>query len=368
MATDSTSSSGTDSGAGAEKYIRTFANDMSIFQKGGTPGLAPLTSHAPLPAERLIAPSPIAAEPAPVAAPEPAPAPEPIVPPQPEASPTPIQTYAGDFRARMKETSASTTSIVAAEQDAPRAPSVPASTEASVPDSRNLWYIIGGAALLIIGLIGIYFSYSKYLATNALVTVAPTATTPIFVDSREQVAGTGTALMQAVVSSVGKPLTLNTVRLLSYDTATDASVFGALGLHAPGALLRNLSTAGSMAGIVSAGSGQSPFFILAVTSYSATFSGMLSWESTMQSELAPLFPLYPPPFMATSTSTTTPEAPSVRTGFRDEVVSNHDVRVYRDATGRSILIYGYWNQGVFVIARDPAAFTEILARLATSHS
>ena len=70
-------------------------------------------------------------------------------------------------------------------------------------------------------------------------------------------------------------------------------------------------------------------------------------------------------------STSSPQAtvPPARTFsifFFDEVVANHDVRIYRDAEGRSILLYGYWNQTTLVIARDPSAFAEILGRLATS--
>ena len=68
-----------------------------------------------------------------------------------------------------------------------------------------------------------------------------------------------------------------------------------------------------------------------------------------------------------ATSSLQVAAGSVAT-FHDEVVSNHDVRIYRDAAGKSILLYGYWNQFTLVIARDPAAFTEILGRLATSRS
>jgi peptidoglycan hydrolase-like protein with peptidoglycan-binding domain len=68
----------------------------------------------------------------------------------------------------------------------------------------------------------------------------------------------------------------------------------------------------------------------------------------------------------TAAATTTPPAPLVTIGFRDEVVANHDVRIYRDGEGRSVLLYGYWNQTTLVIARNPPSFTEILQRLATS--
>lgn len=84
----------------------------------------------------------------------------------------------------------------------------------------------------------------------------------------------------------------------------------------------------------------------------------------MSADLKTLFPPYPT--VASSTAATT--TPSLKAGFHDEVVSNHDVRVYRDEEGRSIVLYGYWNQTTLIIARDAAAFAELLGRLATSHS
>ncbi len=351
-----------------EKYIRTFANDMSIFQRGGTPGLAPL--RTPEPAEPL----PIVAVP---------PSPPTTLPTEPpislsaaasvSASPSPLKTYSGDFRARVQETQASTATVLAAEQDAAASRPAPAAAETPKKDARNLWYLVSGVVLLMVGGIGVYIAYSQYLVTTAPVVVAPAAVAPIFVDSREQVSGTGTALMQAIEQSVGKPLAVNTVRLLAYEqSAAGISVFSALGTNAPGILTRNIDAARSMVGVVNTASGQSPFFILSVGSYSATFSGMLSWELAMQSDLSVLYPSYPASVVATSTATstrsTTAPVSGQQVGFRDEVVSNHDVRIYRDSAGRSILLYGYWNQTTLVIARDPAAFTEILGRLAASHS
>jgi hypothetical protein len=133
-----------------------------------------------------------------------------------------------------------------------------------------------------------------------------------------------------------------------------------------------------MMGLVNAGGAQTPFFILSVDSYPDTFAGMLAWEPRMQHDLAPLFPLNASAtFLApesetatattTATSTPTPQASPFTGTFRDEVVSNHDVRVYRDIGEQSVLLYGYWDKKTLVIARDPAAFTEILRRLATSN-
>ncbi|MFA6502855.1 MAG: hypothetical protein WCT45_01185, partial [Candidatus Paceibacterota bacterium] len=284
---------------------------------------------------------------------------------------TPLKTYSGDFSDRIKTMGATTATILAAEQDAtPRIPlSIP-----EVPKNRIAWYVAGGVVLLVMGIVGAYFAYSRYVASLSPVVVAPTVRTPILVDETEQVSGSSVELAKAIRQSVGKPLPPNGVRLIALgdDAATGQTVFAAVAVRAPGELLRNIDPANSMAGIVKTGADQSPFFLLAVTAYGPTFSGMLSWESHLQTDLDTLYPLVRGnvPVNATTTlATTTPVTPAgAKAGFRDEVVSNHDVRVYRDAAGRSVVLYGYWNPSTLIIARDPAAFTDIVARLATSRT
>lgn len=305
--------------------------------------------------------------------------------------PTPLKTYSGDFSDRVKETHASTATVLAAEQDAG-----PVLVQSSAQESPRgtILYIIAGVILLIAGSIGAYIAYTRSGGTSAPIVSAPSVSAPIFVDDREQVSGTGPDLMRTIEQSVGRPLATGAVRLLSLENAaTTGSVFSALRVPAPDILLRNVNAQGSMAGIVNVGGAQSPFFILSVISYSNTFSGMLSWEPLLPRDLGTLFPRYqvsaPAPTvfstttMATTTTatttttapktvaktaTSTPAAPVTVPVFYDDAVSNHDVRIYRDAAGQSILLYGYWNQTTLVIARDPAAFAEILQRLATSRT
>jgi hypothetical protein len=124
-----------------------------------------------------------------------------------------------------------------------------------------------------------------------------------------------------------------------------------------------------MAGVVSADGNQSPFFILSVASFGDTFAGMLSWEPRMPRDLSKLFLPYPVSVTATTTSKDAVKTPLVSSAaFFDATIANHDVRVYRDSEGRDVLLYGYWNQTTLVIARDAAAFTEIVGRLATSRT
>ncbi len=368
-----------------KKYIRTFESDMATLQKGGVPDLAPFAGSStapnaadhPLPAAETPAapaqtPPPPAAIPTLAPKPEPLPRPEPVAPPPP-AKPNPAETYASDFSDRMKEANASTLTVLAAEEDsAPRA-----AQKTEQKSAHTGLYVSVSVALLVAGAAGVYLAYARYHANTAPVAIAPAVVAPIFVDEREQVSGTGSVLANAIEQSVTRPVQ-GVVRLLylTNATTTDNNVFLALNVPAPDILLRNVDAMGGMAGVINVNGAQSPFFILSVASYSDTFAGMLSWESTMPGSLAALFPPYANT-TATTTATTTQAtkqktaatgAPGPQQGFQDEIVSNHDVRVYRDASGRSILLYGYWNQSTLIIARNSAAFSEIVQRLATSRA
>jgi hypothetical protein len=356
-----------------ERYIRTFAGDLETLQAGGVPELTELKETRPAPAERLVASSPIREMPLPTPAPIPGPQKEAPSYTPPAPLDAPIKTYEGDFSERMKETNASPATVLAAEQDRTQREAPQAVPEEEKTSRANLLYIIAGVILILAGGVGAFYAYSRYLATSAPVVLTAGPSAPIFVDEREQISGTGAALVSAITQSINRPFTSGTIRLISIATTTSGTVFAALPLSAPAVLLRNVNMDGSMAGVVTVSGIRSPFFILSVSSYSTTFAGMLSWEGAMPNNLAALFPAYPSA-PAPTTSTTTPQTATTtpvattKPGFRDEVVSNHDVRVYRDSAGRSILLYGYWNQSTLVIARNPSAFAEIIGRLATSRA
>lgn len=395
-------------GATPQKYVRTFAGDMEALKSGGKPDLAPIPpveveAVPPVPVPPIVpapsptmqtepqsetewAPSPLAEEKfdstpeerlvAGSLVPVPAPVPEEVLttPSERESAtsqgPTPIHTYAEDFSQHVKDTSASQLTVLAAEQDAGATPG----TESTAEHKGNMLYVTAGAVLLAVGAVGLYYGYTQYVLHSSPIIIAPTVAAPIFVDEREQIVGTSTVLAQAIEQSATRALASGAVRMLytPVSTTTGQSVFLALQLPAPGVLVRNINDRGSMAGIVNAGGTQAPFFILSVTSYGDTFAGMLSWEPTMPKSLALFYPQYQPPAVtnnATTTATSTAPAPQTTTpGFRDQVIANHDARVYLDAYGHASVVYGYWDQKTLVIAHDPAAFTEILSRLATSRT
>ncbi len=377
------------------KYIRTFDSDVQTLKEGGMPELTPFREpEAAAPAEMVpvmpmesveptFEPILIQKEPEQLATPAEVPAllipptsplpSEPTLPPVREPELAPIKTYGGDFQDRMDDLRASPVTVLAAEQDARPAPSA-APEDFTLPQEKtNPWPIVIGGILLIAGGGAVFAAYLHYRVTSAPVVVAPGMSAPIFFDATEQMSGSGAKLAQAIVASVAKPLPRGTVRLLSLGESATTSVFASLALRAPGLLARNIDKAGGMAGVVSVSTEQSPFFILIADSYSATFSGMLSWEVRMPSDMMLIFPAYANSQTSTSTVVMTPaklagSVPGPKPSFRDEVIANHDVRVYRDEVGRSVLLYGYWNETTLVIARDPAAFVALLDRLATSHT
>ncbi len=461
-------------GGNDQRYIRTFAGDIAVTQKGGKPDLAPIAEYdklvaneqatttpapgAPQPESVVPAPAPLAPPTAPLpTAPIPPEVPQ-VNLPQPTLTPNaptaeadsapkpfewneqmraaalvrlhaqmaqdkargmqrsteisrpigissdeveaetetarvePLRTYSSDFTDRVKSKGASAMTILAAEQDSGHS-----ATSVVSPQVKKTLYVVIGVGLLLVGGVGAYIGYTQYQAAHAPVVIAPTLAAPIFFEEKEEVVEKGAAIVAAIVASAGKSLSPNTVRLLySNDaTTTQETLFVAARFAAPNIVRRNIVGNGaSMAGILNTNGSTAPFFILGVGSYNETFAGMLSWEKTMSKDLAAIFPPYPAPVVstttATSTATTTPKKPApaaaptkpaaraatttasttprvaVTAGFRDEVIANHDVRVYRDDQGRTLFLYGYWSQTVLVIARDAAAFTELAERLAGS--
>jgi hypothetical protein len=403
-----------------QKYIRTFAGDMEVAKAGGKPDLAPLLPH-----KESLAATPVVVPPATV---DPAPhvwdeqareaalaqvrakmaedeahavhrsteKPEPLVERAEDIiaeTPSPIHTYSEDFSDRMKDQHASTVTVLAAEQDVGREPVV----EQGESATHRALVVAAGVLLIVLSGAGVYYAYRGYAAAHMPVVVTPPISAPIFINEEEKTTGEGGVLLRAIEASLARPLASGSVRLVGSTNATTTreGLFTALPFSAPNILLRNVEGPQSMVGVINVEGAQSAFFILGVSSYNDTFAGMLQWEPDMTKDLATLFPPYPEPVVAVPTTplaTTTPEtkatpkkgakvvpaqvvatttppaAPVIIPGFHDQVTANHDVRIYLDSYGRSVMLYGYWNQSTLIIARDGAAFAEIVTRLSNAHT
>ncbi len=360
------------------------------------------TGPATLPpaAVRVVAPPPLPPRPQvfsppPLPPPPSAPLPPPIpLTPKPAPAveaPSPLHTYTSDFSERIDTKGASTFSVLAAESDAKKRAQKKIREPFTI--NRNMVITVLGVVLILAASGGAYGAY-RYVSSKGVVPIIGTVPSLVFADERQPILGEGRELLAAIARSAEKPLGDGQVRVVyltqASTTATQQTIdvplsggrlVGSLQLTAPDILLRNIGP-DSTVGIVHAGTETRAFFILRALSYERTFAGMLQWENQMQSALAILYPAYPvreaPPTVSTITTvvkgktvvstTTVPSgpAPSVSPRFVDEIVANHDTRALKDGQGRTILLYGYKDKELLVIARDEAAFTELVRRLSAT--
>lgn len=335
---------------------------------GRQPEEAPASPEIPL---RTAAPIFTAAPVSPPVPEPPSPPPPPSAPAIP-AGPSPLHTYSSDFADRIDQQKSSTFSVLAAQSDAGQTP------RASVAKPRKtVAPLIAGLAMLVIGIGAVLGAYVFTHRTGSVPTAARIPSL-ISYDEAVEVRGSGQELMRAVAHvAEGGDVSGNViVTYLAGTTATSTTgipqpggvLIRNLSLNAPDILLRNIDDT-STVGVIRAGSETRPFIVLHVSSYERTFAGMLAWEPAMASDLAAFYPPYASlPTQASSTaSSSSPQLlPAAPQGFSDAVVANHDVRVLRDASGRSLMLYGYRGKDMLIIARDEAAFSALVSRLSAT--
>ncbi|MDO8522522.1 MAG: hypothetical protein Q7S08_04570 [bacterium] len=103
----------------------------------------------------------------------------------------------------------------------------------------------------------------------------------------------------------------------------------------------------------------SPVIIIPVTSYERAFAGMLAWEPTMNGDLSPIFTSIPP-------QTKDANGLFVERQFEDTLINNYDVRVLKDDSGATQMLYSFPTRTMLIISESPYSFTEVLSRLRAS--
>jgi hypothetical protein len=310
----------------------------------------------------------------------PAPAMIPLpVPPVP--IPENLHTYTSDFADRIDQKSASTFSVLAAQGDTAARPATPLP---ALKKRSSLLPITAGIILILIGGTAAFGAY-EFIARPSGAQPASSVPSLIVPDETTEVLGEGSALMQSIANIAAQPSVDGTV-IVTYVTSASTTplglaripqpggtLIGKLGMNAPDILLRNIDES-STVGVVDGGSETHPFFIFKVTSYERTFAGMLAWEQTIGTDLSLFYPAYadtaPTLTGATSTSVlktkaAAPPIPATPPHFVDAIVANHDVRILKDTSGRSILLYGYVDKQTLVITRNEASFAILIGRLAS---
>ncbi len=299
-------------------------------------------------------------------------------------SPTisPLHTYRMDVADTIEDTGASTTSILARQQNAQ--PMTEASSTQKEKEKRTLlWFAIGGALLFVLSIIGTGYAYLYHAKSVAPAHVALPVPSLVPTNATKELSGVGVVLLGELSQVAKTPLQNGTIKTVYIATSTRESngaiekrplpggyLIAAMGLPMP-AILMNNTAVDSTVGVVGADNQTYPFFILRVASYDSAFAGMLRWESSLASDMRTLYPSPVENASTSSTSTSTSsqifssieQTPVTSEGFVDETVANHNVRVLRNSSGQSILLYGFANKNTLIIARNAAAFSVLLGKL-----
>lgn len=319
---------------------------------------------------------------------------EEVAPARPLApsGPDVMHTYSSDFSKRIDTKSASTFSVLAAEQDSQTKTAAVLSEPKKSP-VKAILAIGTGILLLALAGGGIFATYQFVMTMRNTPIASLTVPSIVFADEYRELSGTGNELVLAFAAAADGTLIPGNILVTYILTASNgeggsvltspaggAAFIRALQIPAPDILLRNIAEE-STTGVVNANGNTTPFFALRVDSYERTYAGILTWEPLMHRDLGLLYPLYPvetapvvEETVATTTATSTTATTTIttpvfaseafaRTRFEDAIVANHDVRILRDTEGRSLILYGYADKRTLLIVRDEASFEALLARL-----
>lgn len=231
---------------------------------------------------------------------------------------------------------------------------------------KNIYFAIGGVLLLVIGISSIVYVFMakedvvspEYLILSKNI---------IFMEEIKKITltqYTKLELTQKIASEIrGTALSINKIENI-YITKKETSIIPEtfeektletiisfkelleiLKSKAPSSLLRAIDET-FIFGIHSFVK-NNPFLLLNIKGYPNAFSGMLGWEKTLASDLAPLFDINN--FSSEN--------------YKDEILSNQDTRTLRNKDGDIVLLYAFANQEILIITIHETTLDEILERL-----
>lgn len=309
------------------------------------PEVAPEPAPEPLPPPAPVEPPPQVVEQTPKAAPAPAPekqapveAPEPAEPTAP-AEP-PLRYTPGPVP-----------------RDTAYAPA-PTARPAFTASNRGRYVLIGVSILAALaGLALVLFLWNTFGNRDASTPIQAPITAPFTADIHLAVP-LGNA-HDALMQNLQRARTESSAPIVHFypvrGDATPASVAETMLIFAPQAPGSFMRTVEDIAfGTID----DTPFIVLSVSSFDVAFAGMLTWETAMSSDLAPLFG-------SPVTATFDPDARTVDQTrppfFTDVVQQNRDLRILYNADRNERIIYTFLNRNTILITTSSETISDIAA-------
>lgn len=274
-------------------------------------------------------------------------------PPQPEIK-NPIKalrTYQGDVEETLGKKKVSKATILVAEQE--RRGFAPTEKMREVDTkTRNKIFIWSGIILFFLGVTAVGVVY--YLKSiNQVVQVSQNKTLIAFSEEKA-ILTSGLDRENFVKEILAKEgafnMPLNSVLNLNSQKSDGVSLnakefLSLLAPQIPETLSRSFEDK-YMLGIYSHAKNV-PFIILTTNDFATSYSGMLSWEKNILSDLGPLFEI-------NNTATTT--------AFSDETIQNKDLRVMKDINRKTVLVYSFIDKNTLVITGNEDVLTAIVGK------
>lgn len=329
-------------------------------------GRIEIPSHEP-PKEKVPEPASVpeslpTAEPAQTSTPEPSPVPPAAEPEEKKdtyQSPLKqIRTFEGDVAEAIQKKNESLISIQ--EKQVKKQGNVVSTKEPSPRGSRSLVMAFFTIFFIAVGSYGAYYAWTRYQTQ----VVVPVVSTPpnqfLMADSITDIDGStlGRESLLATIATTKSKLrggsSVEQIQLHyggdpTSDLMTTSDFLFRLASHAPAPLVRAFDKS-FMLGVM--GSPSHTFLIVKLTSFENAFPGMLEWEPLMAEDIWPLV-------ASESVIDSIPSQPQ----FDDVVIENRDARILKDNSGRTALLYSFYDNNYLIITDNETTFRTIIQRL-----
>ncbi|MFZ2769519.1 MAG: hypothetical protein WAZ50_00070, partial [Minisyncoccia bacterium] len=225
---------------------------------------------------------------------------------------------------------------------------------------KTILLLIGTVLLFVLGSVGTWYAYKTYKLKTTLPTQQIFPNRFLITESSEKLNVLNLnkdSFIQKIQNewilqggSGVKQIQLERGSGTSTELIKTSEFLSLLRSHAPGSLIRAFDPL-FMFGIIG-GIPKHTFILIKLDSFELAYAGMLNWEKDISDDILPLFA----PYGVVQT------VPS-QTSFGDLTLRNKDVRVLKDPTGKTVLLYTFYDNNMLIITDNEEALKNILTRL-----
>lgn len=267
-----------------------------------------------------------------------------------------LRTYQGDVQEAIEKNKYSGTTILVAEQkrklDNP--------TDYVNKEGfkfRNKTFVLVGTTLIVLGLATIAVFY--YIKSNEKIVIEK-RTKALIAFSNEEIISLKNLDRAEIVNKIVENKTtwnsaVNSVLYLNILSNTkELGISEVLSIVAPNMAPSLVRSFGDkyMFGIYSFDTNE-VFIILTVDDFSLAYPGMLRWEKDMETDLGGIFEV-------TREASTTPRL------FTDLSSKNRDIRILKDTTGNSLMLYSFIDRKTLVITKNENILSAVVDKILVS--